>query len=63
MSQPVAYLLQSWFNNRGACQCGWQGKRRWLRGPAVLDVVRHCQTTSHLPVGLPPVIPARVIAG
>jgi hypothetical protein len=62
VSPPVAYLLQSWFNNRGACQCGWAGERRWLRGKAVLDVMAHCQESSHVPVGLPPVIPARAIA-
>jgi hypothetical protein len=63
VGRPVAYLLQSWFNNRGVCQCGWQGKRRWLRGNAVLDVVAHCQSTQHVPVGLPPLIHARTIAG
>lgn len=62
VSTPVAYLLQSWLNNRGACQCGWQGKRRWFRGAAVVDVIEHCQTTSHVPVGLPPVSAVRSIA-
>ncbi|MGE2715272.1 hypothetical protein ACQI4L_14540 [Mycolicibacterium litorale] len=53
MSGPQAYLVTSWFNNRGRCQCGFQGKRRWFRGNAVLDVVEHCQVTKHKPVGLP----------
>ncbi|AQA01209.1 hypothetical protein BVC93_00860 [Mycobacterium sp. MS1601] len=53
MGEPMAYLLQEWLNNTGNCQCGWSGKRRWLRGSAVLDVLQHCMDTGHTPVGLP----------
>jgi hypothetical protein len=52
MGEPQAYLLVSWLNNRARCQCGYEGKRRWLRGRAVLDVVEHCQEFGHMPVGL-----------
>jgi hypothetical protein len=45
-----ASLLGSWLNHRGHCDCGWEGKRRWLRGSAVLDVMDHCAETGHIPV-------------
>lgn len=51
MDDLGAYLLQDWLNNRAHCQCGWAGKRRWLRAGAVLDVLMHCAETSHMPVG------------
>jgi hypothetical protein len=53
MEAPSAYVLVSWLNNRAACQCGFHGKRRLFRGSAVLDVMTHCQTTGHTPVGWP----------
>jgi len=53
VSDPYASLLASWLNHRGHCQCGWEGKRRWLRGSAVLDVLDHCSETGHVPVSLP----------
>jgi hypothetical protein len=55
MEDLHAYLLASSLNNRGHCQCGWAGKRRWLRGSAVLDVLDHCAGTGHVPVAIPPV--------
>ncbi|KUI39180.1 hypothetical protein [Mycobacterium sp. GA-2829] len=48
-----AYMITSWLNNRAQCQCGYEGKRRWFRGNAVIDVIEHCQLTKHKPVGLP----------
>ncbi|MCV7416433.1 hypothetical protein [Mycolicibacterium litorale] len=53
MDGPQAYLVSSWLNNQAQCQCGYQGKRRWFRGNAVIDVIEHCQLTKHKPVGLP----------
>lgn len=53
MTGPQAYLVASWLNNRAQCQCGYEGKRRWFRGNAVIDVIEHCQVTKHKPVGLP----------
>lgn len=55
MDGAHAYLVTSWLNNRARCQCGYEGKRRWFRGNAVIDVVEHCQATKHKPVGLPAV--------
>jgi hypothetical protein len=55
MESSSAYLLGSAFSHRGHCQCGWQGKRRWLRGNAVLDVLDHCVDTGHVPVSIPPI--------
>jgi hypothetical protein len=54
MAETTAYVLLSWLQNQGRCQCGWHGKRRWFRGSAVVDVLNHCGQTGHLPVGLPP---------
>lgn len=51
MGEPRAYVLVTWLNNRGHCQCGWQGKRRLFRGAAVLDVIGHGVETRHMPVG------------
>lgn len=53
MTANQAYVVVSWLNNRARCQCGYEGKRRWFRGNAVLDVIEHCQHTKHKPVGLP----------
>ncbi len=53
--EPSAYLLASWLNNRGYCQCGWAGKRRLLHGSAVLDVLDHCAGTGHVPTSIPPI--------
>ncbi|MGQ9409768.1 hypothetical protein [Mycolicibacterium gilvum] len=36
---------------RAVCDCGWRGKRRWLRGVAVVDAHLHAAETSHLPLG------------
>jgi hypothetical protein len=58
-SEQFAYLLASWLNHRGRCQCAWQGKRRWLRGSAVLDVLDRCAHTGHVPTSLPPISLAR----
>jgi hypothetical protein len=55
MAESAAYVLLSWLQNQGRCQCGWRGKRRWFRGRAVVDVLGHCGQTGHMPVGLPPV--------
>lgn len=52
VEESRAYLVTSWLNNQAHCQCGYQGKRRWFRGNAVLDVIEHCATTKHKPVGL-----------
>lgn len=49
MAELCAYLLVSWLNNRGQCQCGWTGRRRLLRGSAVVDVLTHCAHTGHVP--------------
>jgi hypothetical protein len=34
------------------CDCGWQGKRRWFRGVAVVDAHLHSAETDHLPLGV-----------
>jgi len=52
-SEPYASLQTSLLNHRGHCHCGWEGRRRWLRGSAVLDVMDHCAETGHVPVSLP----------
>jgi hypothetical protein len=46
---PIATVATAWLNNRGHCQCGWQGKRRIFRGAAVVDVGLHCAETGHTP--------------
>lgn len=56
MEGPYAYVLVAFCNNNARCQCGWAGKRRLLRGRAVLDVIGHSQTTGHMPLGEPPYI-------
>ncbi len=49
--RPHAYVLVAFCNNNARCQCGWAGRRRLLRGRAVLDVIEHSQTTGHMPIG------------
>jgi len=55
VAELCAFVLVSRLNNRAQCQCGWSGKRRLLRGSAVLDVLTHCTVTGHAPQGVPPV--------
>jgi cobalamin biosynthesis protein CbiG len=45
-------LLVSLMRNQGRCQCGWRGKRRWLRGFALVDVFEHARDTGHLPTDI-----------
>jgi hypothetical protein len=59
MDKPSAYLLGSPLNHRAYCQCGWTGKRRWLRGSAVLDVLDHCGESGHTPASIPPITHGR----
>ena len=53
MAEICAYLVVSWLNNQGQCDCGWTGKRRLLRGSALMDVLTHCAHTGHVPQGVP----------
>ena len=50
MGEPRTYVLKQWMNNRAKCQCGFEGKARWWRGAAVLDVLNHCREFGHMPV-------------
>ncbi|MCV7180966.1 hypothetical protein [Mycolicibacterium murale] len=52
MGRPNVYLLVSLMRNQGRCQCGWRGKRRWLRGFALVDVFEHARDTGHLPTDI-----------
>lgn len=36
------YVAAHRFRNRAACDCGWWGKQRLLRGSAIADVFIHC---------------------
>lgn len=50
MMPPIAYLCRlSPMNHQGRCECGWSGKRRYIRGSAVLDVLDHIAATRHIP--------------
>lgn len=41
------------FRSQATCECGWQGKNRWLRGAAVGDAYLHGARTGHTPADVP----------
>lgn len=43
----AAYVAAAPFNNRGMCDCGWEGERRWLRCSALTDACQHYADTRH----------------
>ena len=36
-----------WVRRYAACDCGWEGRRRWLRSSAVHDAALHFAATRH----------------
>lgn len=52
VNRKLTYLLFDWCGNRARCQCGFSGKRRVFRGSALLDVLEHCRSSGHVPVGV-----------
>lgn len=55
VEKPSTYLVSRRLTHRACCQCGWMGKRRWIRGSAVYDVLAHCSETGHVPDSMPPI--------
>jgi hypothetical protein len=56
MATPTAGVRSAPLRHRAHCECGWSGKRRFMRGSAVLDVLDHCNDTGHLPYSPLPVV-------
>jgi len=44
-----AFVTDHTFRHRAQCECGWQGKMRWLRASAVVDAGLHAAQTNHFP--------------
>ena len=45
-----AYIDGSTFRYTARCDCGWDGKTRWSRASALIDVGTHAVDTGHYPV-------------
>ncbi|MDZ4236223.1 MAG: hypothetical protein U1C73_21280 [Dietzia sp.] len=41
------------FRHTARCDCGWDGKTRWSRASALIDVGTHAVDTGHYPVTTP----------
>lgn len=48
-----AYIDGSALRYTARCDCGWDGKTRWSRASAMIDVGTHAVDTGHYPVPVP----------
>jgi hypothetical protein len=42
-----SHISAVWVRRYAACDCGWEGRRRWFRSSAVHDAVVHFAATRH----------------